>query len=569
MTDDEKSKKSVIEPPTLKLAPGDLLPDIEGFDVQGIQGEGGMAKVYLAKDLGLDRLVAIKMISSQLGADPDFRTRFRNEAQIVAKFRHPNIVRVYAGGEKDDAPYIVMELVGGDNLKDRLRSGALDVAEAIDVARQMADALCYSHSRDVIHRDFKPANILFTEDNTPVLSDFGVAKSALPEPNPLTAVGVVIGSLPYMSPEQSRAEPITNRIDIYSFGRVLYEMLTGDLPPRRMTDVEIEAQVRTDIGKFSPELADLVCDCLSPDPDRRPSAEECRDRLDVIRQSILVDEEVVEESGSRSKMIVVGLAVFVPVAILTLAALGKPPFPPDNPLRALLTPSQEAAPATANHYFDTDPPWMTLYVDDEKIDGFANLAAGRHNVVAVEPNHYGKIVEIEVGSGPVETAIKLERLQLPTDEELGRFISAIESPQVSPGDLQRVAEKSLRQALDIKRLADSGAQEELAKLEGRLDVLRSYDDPSSAVTLYLAAESGYLERDSAGLLPALQTAMNSGYALATFWYAARLRDALAADIVVLDDPVFLQYCEAMQLAHDQGFTDVAARYLETECSFDR
>ncbi len=554
VTDEDKTQQGVIASATQKLTAADSLPDIAGFEVKAIQGEGGMAKVYLAVDPELDRMVAIKMMSSQLSDDSEFRTRFRNEAKIVAQFRHPNIVCVYASGEIDDAQYIVMEFVDGGNLKERLASGALAEAEAIDVARQMADALRYSHARSIIHRDFKPANILFTEDHTPILSDFGVAKSASLEQDPLTRVGVVIGSVPYMSPEQTRGEAITDRIDIYSFGRVLYEMLTGELPPRGLADAEAEEKVRSALINHSPELANLVCNCLQPDAAERPSAEECLQRLDTISLSMLSDPKPFGSWGLRKSMAVVGSAILMIALGITLVFLGKSPSTPTTPIMV-------------THIFDVDPPSATLYMDGVQIDGIASLSSGGHSVVAVEPNHYGRVIEIEVGVESGETAIKLDPITLPTQDELGRFISAIEAPQVMHGDLQRVTELTLRRTLDIKRLADSGAQDELEQLENKLDILRSYDDPSSVVTLYLAAESEYLGRDSVGLLPRLQAAMNSGYALATFWYAIRLRDTMTSGVVVLGDPRFVQYCETMHLAYDQGLADVARRYLESECSF--
>jgi len=347
VTDEDKTQKRVIDAPTQKLTPGDSLPVFAGYEVKGIQGEGGMAKVYLAVDPRLDRMVAIKMISSELSSDSDFRTRFRNEAKIVAQFRHPNIVCVYASGEIDDAQYIVMEFIDGGNLRERLASGALAQAEAIDVARQMADALSYSHARSIIHRDFKPANILFTEDHTPILSDFGVAKSAAPEQDPLTRVGVVIGSIAYMSPEQARGEAITDRIDIYSFGRVLYEMLTGELSPRALADADVEEKVRPALINHSPELVDLVCRCLRPDPAERPSAEECRQCLDTIGQSMLSEPKPFGSWGLRKTMAVVGSVILIIALGITLAFFGKPPATPTTSIMV-------------THIFDVDPPSATL-----------------------------------------------------------------------------------------------------------------------------------------------------------------------------------------------------------------
>ncbi len=569
MTDDDKTQQRVAAPPTRKSPPGDSLPVIAGFEVKAVQGEGGMAKVYLAVDPGLDRMVAIKMISSELSDDSEFRVRFGNEAKIVAQFRHPNIVSVHASGEIDSAQYIVMEFVDGGNLSERLESGALDEAEAIDVARQMADALSYSHARSIIHRDFKPGNILFTEDRMPVLSDFGVAKSASPEQASMTKVGVVIGSVQYMAPEQARGEAITDRIDIYSFGLVLYEMLTGVLPSRALVDAKADEQVRAALSNHRPKSADLVCRCLNLDPAARPSAEECMQNLDAIKLSMLAHPKLFGSWGSRKTMGFVGSAVLMIALGITLAFLGKPPFSAENAVRALLSRGTATTTTMVTHNFDVDPPSATLYIDGVQIDGAASLSSGGHSVVVVAPNHYGKVVEIEVGAESGETAIKLDPITLPTQDEHGRFVSAMEAPQVMDGDLRSVTDPTLRRTLDIKRFADSGAEDELEQLEKQMEILSSYDDYSSVVTMYLAAESEYLPRDSVGLLPRLQAAMNSGYALATFWYAIRLRDALTSGRVAPGDRDYLQYCDTMQLAYDQGLVDIAGDFLWKECSLDQ
>jgi hypothetical protein len=331
-------------------------------------------------------------------------------------------------------------------------------------------------------------------------------------------------------------------------------MLTGDLPPRALADGEVEDKVRPALINHSPELVDLVCSCLRSDPAERPSAEECRQRLDTISQSTLSEPKPFGSWGLRKTLAVVGSAILIIALGITLVFLGRP----------FSTPTTSTV---VTHTFNVDPPSATLYMDGVQIDGTASLSSGVHSVVAVEPNHYGRVVDIEVGAESGETAIRLDPITLPAQDELGRFISAIEAPQVMHGDLQGVTELTLRRTLDIKRLADSGAQDELEQLENQLDILRSYDDPSSVVTLYLAAESDYLGRDSVGLLPRLQAAMNSGYALATFWYAIRLRDTLTSGVVAPGDPRFVQYCETMHLAYDQGLADVAGRYLEIECSF--
>src|SRR5262249_16951500 len=148
----------------------------------------------------------------------DYRARFEREAALVGSFRHDNIVRVFASGESGSIKYIVMEYLTGGTLSRMLESGPLQPPLALQIAARMADALAYSHQRGVIHRDFKPGNILLTEDGKPVLSDFGVAKDLSTERTELTRGVVAIGAPKYMSPEQLLAQPVTDRADIYSWG---------------------------------------------------------------------------------------------------------------------------------------------------------------------------------------------------------------------------------------------------------------------------------------------------------------------------------------------------------------
>ncbi len=199
------------------------------YQVMERLGRGGMADVYRAYQPGLDRYVAIKVMHGHLTEDPSFITRFKREAQSVAGLRHPNIVQVIDFDVQDDEYYMVMEYVQGQTLKALLQQqGALPVAQALDIAIRLADALAYAHSQGMIHRDIKPANILFSKDNTPILADFGIAR--LMDLSGLTAGSAVIGTPAYISPEAGRGEKVDERADIYGLGIVLYEMLTGKVP---------------------------------------------------------------------------------------------------------------------------------------------------------------------------------------------------------------------------------------------------------------------------------------------------------------------------------------------------
>jgi beta-lactam-binding protein with PASTA domain/tRNA A-37 threonylcarbamoyl transferase component Bud32 len=192
-------------------------------------GQGGMATIYRARDAQLERDVAVKILRPEYGADPDFNERFRHEAQAAASLNHPNVVAVYDYGTDPVGPFIVMELVEGEDLSTIIhRSGALPPRAAARLVAQAARAVAAAHARGVVHRDIKPGNILVTHEGRVKVADFGIAR-ALSE-SALTLPGTTLGSVHYFSPEQARGELATPASDIYSLGIVLFELLTGRRP---------------------------------------------------------------------------------------------------------------------------------------------------------------------------------------------------------------------------------------------------------------------------------------------------------------------------------------------------
>ncbi len=202
------------------------------YTLQAQLGAGGMATVYRAHDPRLAREVAVKLLLGDIQGDPALRERFEREAHTIARLEHPAIVPVYDFGEDQGQLYLVMRLMTGGSLQDRLRRGPLAPEEVARIVDRLADALDTAHAQGIIHRDLKPGNILFDEYDNPMISDFGIAKLALQAgAATLTQTGALVGTPAYMSPEQVRGEAdIDRRSDLYAFGIIVYEMLTGRLP---------------------------------------------------------------------------------------------------------------------------------------------------------------------------------------------------------------------------------------------------------------------------------------------------------------------------------------------------
>jgi len=224
-------------------------------------GGGGMADVYRAHDQLLDRYVAVKILHAQFANDEEFIEKFRREAQGAAKLSHPNIVNIYDVGKEGTKHYIVMEYVAGETLKDRIqREGRLSVAEALRMAREIAEALEHAHANNLVHCDIKPHNILVTEANHIKVADFGIARAVTA--STMTYSGTVVGSVHYFSPEQAKGSAISPKSDVYALGVVLYEMLTGAVPFTGETPVSIALkhlqETPVSIRKADPEIPTLV-----------------------------------------------------------------------------------------------------------------------------------------------------------------------------------------------------------------------------------------------------------------------------------------------------------------------
>lgn len=257
------------------------------YQLEELLGRGGMGEVWRARDEVLGRPVAVKLLLAG-GIDPSAAARFRQEAHTTARLSHPNIVAVYDFGQADDRLYLVMEMVQGRSLADRLASaGALAPREVAAIGSQTASGLAAAHRQNVIHRDIKPANLLLAPDGTVKVVDFGIARLADDTAAGLTSAGMIVGSVSYLAPERALGKDAGPASDMYALGCVLYELLVGHPPFRADTPTallyqhvqELPAPPRSMGVEIPAELEQLVLALLAKEPEARPDAEQVADWL--------------------------------------------------------------------------------------------------------------------------------------------------------------------------------------------------------------------------------------------------------------------------------------------------
>jgi Tol biopolymer transport system component len=312
------------------------------YEVQSALGAGGMGEVYRAHDSRLDRTVAIKVLPASFSADRDRLQRFATEARAAAALNHPNILSIFDIGDNNGAPYVVSELLEGETLRDRLRSGPLPPRKAIDCALQVARGLAAAHEKGIVHRDLKPENLFLTNDGRVKILDFGLAKLTNPEPQSgsaeaptvqaATEPGLVMGTVGYMSPEQVRGKAADPRSDIFAFGAILYEMISGKRAFHGETTADtMSAILKEEVPDLSetarnvpPGLERIVQHCLEKNPAQRfHSASDLAfdlDSLTGISSTSKSGTQAVVEAGvpGRGRMI----AVAAGVVALAAAMLG-------------------------------------------------------------------------------------------------------------------------------------------------------------------------------------------------------------------------------------------------------
>ena len=310
------------------------------YEVRSMIGRGGMAQVHLGFDTRLSRVVAIKMLRTDLARDSIFQTRFRREAQAAASLNHPNIVAVYDTGEEDvttpdgstvSVPYIVMEYVEGHTVRDLLAGGApVPIDEAVEIISGVLSALEYSHVHGLVHRDIKPGNIMLTNTGKIKVMDFGIARALTDSQATMTQTNAVVGTAQYLSPEQAHGDPVDARSDIYSTGCVLFELLTGQPPFKGDSAVAVAYQHVSEIppkpSSITSDVPDsidrVVLKALAKNrDDRYSSAEEMRADLNRAARGAL---EMAPETDSWQAP---ATQVMSPATMTMPAATMPPPAP--------------------------------------------------------------------------------------------------------------------------------------------------------------------------------------------------------------------------------------------------
>jgi serine/threonine-protein kinase len=338
------------------------------YDVTALIGEGGMGQVYQATDTKLNRQVALKILPEAFASDPDRLARFQREAQVLASLNHPNIAQIHGLEDSEGTKALVLELVEGPTLADRIAQGPIPIDEALPIAKQIAEALEAAHEAGVIHRDLKPANIKVKDDGTVKVLDFGLAKAFQPDASDAsmsmsptisltaaaTQMGMVIGTAAYMAPEQAKGKIVDKRADVWAFGAVFYEMLTGrkpftgdDVSTTLARVIEREPDWDALPSNLSPVLCTYLRRCLAKEPKQRiPDIADMRLAMEGAFETTSVGTRI--ESGDEPTLslwqrpLPAAMAALVLVAATGLAVwtVTRPDVIPAEPVRFVIGPSE-------------------------------------------------------------------------------------------------------------------------------------------------------------------------------------------------------------------------------------
>jgi serine/threonine protein kinase/tetratricopeptide (TPR) repeat protein len=334
---------------------------VGNFEITEIIGQGGMGVVYLAHDTRLKRSVAIKSMPAKLAADSTARTRFRREAELLASLNHPNIAVIHEIIEEEESGYLVLEYVPGETLAERIARKPLELDEALSIGQQIAEAVSAAHKKGVVHRDLKPSNIKITPEGRVKVLDFGLAKVSISKDKDSEATsthpGRVIGTPAYMSPEQARGKETDHRTDIWSFGCILYQMLSGHLPFEGETATDTLARIIEREPDWEmlpqnppPKIRNLLHSCLEKNPDQR---------LSNIADAVIEITEIISAPVQpfavrlRKKAMTIFLTIIVVLSgVAVWFALTQQTHPSSGEIRLVVLPFENLGPAEQEWFAD-------------------------------------------------------------------------------------------------------------------------------------------------------------------------------------------------------------------------
>jgi two-component system, LytTR family, response regulator len=477
-------------------------------------GSGGMGEVYLATDDRLDRQVAVKILPADFCRDPERLQLFTLEAKITSGLNHPNLTHVYDIGREGDVSYLVMEHVEGEALNARLDEGPLPLKEALAIGGQIADALDAAHQSGVVHRDIKPGNVMVNRRGHAKVLDFGLAKICSPksagrkseDTQALSDIGLVMGTVQYMSPEQALGREVDARSDLFSFGALLYEMITGRLPFDGANPQEVLAKVLTAqpdaIGRFNyevpAELERIVRKCLEKDPeDRYQSAREIVLDLRALAKPATVDASVAAAAAAAAKR---------------KSSSGKltAVIVDDEELARLITreylkqcaPDIEVAAECGNGFeavkviHELAPDLVFLDIQMPKLDGFEVLELIDHEPAVIFATAFDQYAMKAFDAHAVDYLLKpfsLDRFQTALQRARQRLG---EKPAIAASDLKQEARPS-DQPFAERIVVKDGPKVQIIPID-KLDYAEAQDD---YVCLY-SLKKGYLKQQTISSLEA-------------------------------------------------------------------